>query len=46
MTHFMDKQNEGVKDPEVKVIPYDMRGQTDVKSWRKRETDHSKINVL
>ena len=25
-TPFMDKQNEGIKDPEVKVIPYDMGG--------------------
>ena len=23
---FMDKQNEGIKDPAVKVIPYDMGG--------------------
>ena len=23
---FMDKQNEGIKDPEVKVILYDMGG--------------------
>ena len=23
---FMDKQNEGIKDPEVKEIPYDMGG--------------------
>ena len=23
---FKDKQNEGIKDPKVKVIPYDMGG--------------------
>ena len=31
----MDKQNEGIKDPEDKVIPYDMGGYAAVRSWGK-----------
>jgi hypothetical protein len=29
----MDKQNEGIKDPAVKVIPYDMGGWAAVRIW-------------
>ena len=32
----MDKQNEEIKDLEVKEIPYDMGGQAAVRSWGKK----------
>ena len=31
----MDKQNEGIQDPGVKVIPHDMGGYAAVRSWGK-----------
>lgn len=33
---FMDKQNEGIKDPEVKEILYDMGGYATVRRWGER----------
>ena len=31
----MDKQNEGIQDPDVKVIPHDMGGYAAVRNWGK-----------
>ena len=32
----MDKQNEGIQDPDVKVIPYDVGGYAAVRNWGKK----------
>lgn len=41
----MDRQNEGIRDLEVRVIPYDVEGQIAVRSWR-RKLNHSRIRGL
>lgn len=39
----MDKQNEGIKDPAVKVIPYDIGGYLAVRSLGIEKANHSEI---
>ena len=34
---FMDKQNEGIQDPERKVIPYDMGGSSTIRTVGRRK---------
>ena len=38
----MDKQNEGIKDPEVKETPYDMGGQA-TEGVGERKAEHNRI---